>query len=244
MTSAYVAGAMAIHNRRRTWKRYIDLFLALTSFSRRKVVSYGLPPERVIIKPNSVSDPGIVRREWDTRALYVGRLALEKGPKTAVEAFNGLGKYKLDIIGTGPLGQCFEKLIGKTSNIRICGGVSQEEVLKRMRRASFLVVPSLWYEMQPRVIIEAMACGVPVLASKIGGLQEIVQHGKTGLVFRPGDPLDLRTNAIRLFEAMDENRAMGINARMEYERNYTPERNVDMLLGCYRKAIASRATLG
>jgi glycosyltransferase involved in cell wall biosynthesis len=112
-------------------------------------------------------------------------------------------------------------------------------MLRRMRHAQFLVVPSICYENSPRTIVEAFSSGLPVIASRLGALIDIVRDGITGLLFEPGDAADLAAK-IRWADAHPEEMIrMGKAARAEYEARYTPERNHEMLMTIYEDAIAS-----
>jgi glycosyltransferase involved in cell wall biosynthesis len=108
-----------------------------------------------------------------------------------------------------------------------------------MQGARFLVVPSIWYEGFPMTIAEAFACGLPVLCSRLGSLQEIVQDGCTGLHFNPRDTEDLAAKVEWAWSHPGEIREMGHVARREYERKYTPERNYEALLQIYERALRS-----
>jgi glycosyltransferase involved in cell wall biosynthesis len=106
-----------------------------------------------------------------------------------------------------------------------------------IKAARFLVWPSEgYYETFGLVAIEAFACGVPVIASRCGVMQEIVHHRRNGLHFNPGDPDDLARTVERAWTHPDEMREMGRNARAEYEAKYTAEHNYKMLMDVYRRA--------
>ena len=100
-----------------------------------------------------------------------------------------------------------------------------------------VVVPSTWYEMGPLTIVEAFACGLPVIASNLGSMAEVVRHRHNGLLFTPGDPEDLARQVRWAFDHPEELRAMRANARREYEEKYTAERNYKMLMAIYEMAI-------
>ena len=106
-----------------------------------------------------------------------------------------------------------------------------------MRDASVLVFPSIWYECAPMTIVEALACGLPVIASNLGSIPEFVQHGHNGLLFETGDAQDLARQVRWAFDHPDELRAMRANARREFEEKYTAERNYKMLMAIYEMAI-------
>ena len=106
-----------------------------------------------------------------------------------------------------------------------------------MRNAAVLIFPSIWYECNPITILEAFACGLPVIASDLGAMTEMVDHGRTGLLFRPGDAEDLARTVRWAMDHPAELAAMRVEARREYEAKYTPARNYTMLMEIYRTAI-------
>ena len=101
--------------------------------------------------------------------------------------------------------------------------------------------PSEWYEGLPLTIAEAFACGVPVIASRIGSMIDVVQDGRTGLHFTPGDPADLATKVEWAWSHSKQMEEMGRNARIEYEAKYTAERNYELLMEINRR-VTQRAT--
>jgi glycosyltransferase involved in cell wall biosynthesis len=109
-----------------------------------------------------------------------------------------------------------------------------------MKKARFLIFPSEWYEGFPVTIAESFACGVPVICSRLGSMQEIVTDGRTGLHFQPGDADDLRTKVLWAWDHANEIDAMGRRARREFEKKYTAARNIEMLQEIYEFAMASR----
>jgi glycosyltransferase involved in cell wall biosynthesis len=114
-----------------------------------------------------------------------------------------------------------------------------------IRNARFLVLPSEgYYETFGLVAVEAFAHGVPVIASRIGVMTEIVEDGVTGLHFNPGDAKDLAAKARLLWERPDEARRLGAQARARYEARYTPDRNYDMLMSIYKKVVTSNGAGG
>ena len=206
-----------------------------------KFIEGGLAAEKMVVKPNFVSpDPGR-RAGSGGYALYVGRLSAEKGVMTLLQAWQQLPGIPLKAVGDGPLMsnvQAFTHTHPEL-DIEVMGQRDPQEVLALMQGARFLVFPSEWYETFGRAVIEAFACGVPVLASRLGAMAELVDEGHTGLLFRPGDPQDLATKvrwAVEHPEAMD---LMGAHARHVYEEKYTAELNYHMLMNIYRTAISA-----
>ena len=239
--SGTVAAMLTAHRALRTWTKMVDTYITLTEFAREKFVRGGIPEEMITVKPHFVDpDPG----PGDGRggyALFVGRLSPEKGSDTLLSAWEHLGgKPRLKIVGDGPLAQRTAEAARRFPGIEWLGRRPLEDVYELMGGAAFLVFPSEVYETFGRVAIEAFAKGTPVVASKIGAIAELVEHGHTGLHFRPGDPQDLAAQV----EWASRNPAvlerMRKAARAEFEARYTAGRNHKLLMEIYRTA-AQRA---
>lgn len=241
--SAVTALMLAFHRLISTWSRQVNVFIALTNFAKRKFVEGGLPEEKIVVKPNFVHpDPGAQNGEGDY-ALYVGRLSPEKGVGTLVAAWQRLGKsIPLRIVGYGPLRAELEERAARLSLSQVSfeGWQPRQVTLDAMRRAAFLTFPSECYEGFPLGIAEAYACGVPVIASRLGAMEELVADGRTGLHFNPGDPEDLAAKVEWAWTHPEQMRTMGREARAEYETKYTAERNYRLLMEIYERAIAWR----
>lgn len=232
--SGAVAAMVTLHKGLGTWHRKVTRYIALNEFCRGKFIAGGLPADRIEIKPNFVDQQA--QPDWSGRAggLYVGRLSIEKGVTTLIEAMKTLPGHGLQVIGSGPLEDELRPVAGDAW----LGARPFPEVLQRMSRAAFLVLPSTCYEGFPRTLVEAYACGVPVIGSRHGSLQELVDEGRTGLLFEPGNAAEL-AERIRWAQAHPEAMlAMGRQARAQYEARYTPQRNAAQLEDIYRKAMA------
>jgi len=234
-----LAFSVALHRSLGTWTKHVDAFIALTEFQRALLVKAGLPAGRVHVKPNFISDipdpiPWVDRGNY---AVFVGRLSLEKGVRTLLSAWRSVSGVPLKILGDGPLRVELESQVRTQGiNAEFLGGVNREEVLAIVRGACLLVVPSECYEGFPMVILEAYACGTPVVASRIGSLAEIVLDGETGLHFEAGDPGSLAQRVHHLAERPDLARRMGMKAHEIFLEKYTAEKNLDMLVGIYNRA--------
>jgi glycosyltransferase involved in cell wall biosynthesis len=186
LQSAAVAAMLQAHRRRGTWSDLIDTYLVPTEFMRQKFIAGGLPANKIVVKPNfHEPDPG-TRERSDGYALYVGRLASEKGVRTMMRAWSATGA-PLGIIGDGPLAAEVAAWGRSRTEVTFHGALAHDQVIDHLKRAEYLLLPSEWYEGFPHVILEAFACGVPVVASRIGTLQDVVADGRTGVLFRPGD---------------------------------------------------------
>ena len=214
-----------------------DVYVALTEFARRKFVAGGLPADRIVVKPNFVAaDPGRGTGEGDY-ALFVGRLAPEKGIDVLLEAWQRLeGRVPLVILGDGPLGPRVAEAAARGRGIEWLGWRSRDEVQARLRNARFLVFPSIWYETFGLSIVESFAAGRPVVASAIGALEELVEEGRTGWLFPPGDPAALAACVERAWSDPARSAELGRAARAEYEARYTAERAYQGLLSVYQAA--------
>ena len=237
-TSAVVSSVLSVHNTVKTWKKKVDVFVALSEFARTKFIQGGLPAERIVVKPNFVLDPGIKISPGEY-ALYVGRLSEEKGIRVLLSAWKKLGvSVPLQIVGTGPLHEEVLSEIKRSDlkQVHCVGLLLHQEVLSLMHNARFLVFPSLWFEGFPVTIAEAFACGVPVITSRLGAMAEIVHDGRTGLHFAPGDVEDLAARVGWAWTHPAAMLEMGRAARKKYEAKYTPETNYKNLLAIYFRA--------
>ena len=224
---------LALHRKWHTWTNAIDCYIALTQFARQKFIVAGLPANKIVVKPNFVDpDPGIGNGDRQY-AIFVGRLSPEKGIETLISAWKALPvSIPLHIIGDGPYRTSLERA-NCGSAMRLYGHVSHDETLAAIKRAQFLILPSQCYENCPLTIIEAFACGTPVLCARLGAMQEIVADGRTGLHFAPGDPIDLALKAHWAWSHFDELAAMGRRARDEYKSRYAAAENYSMLMDIY-----------
>lgn len=242
--SAVVATMLATHRLLGTWEKVVDAYIARTSFSRDKLIEGGLPADKIAIIPSFAPDPGSSGDGSGRFALFAGRLSPEKGIATLLSAWdrlNGL-PFRLKVAGDGPLRKEVTRRAAG-GRIEYLGVLSREEVQALMREAAFLVFPSVCYENFPLAIVEAFASGLPVVASRLGAMAEIIEDGRTGLHFRPGDPEDLATKIEWVAGHLAEMARMRCEARAEYLLRYTPERNYQLLMEIYDRAIRTRFSL-
>jgi glycosyltransferase involved in cell wall biosynthesis len=229
-----VAAMLTIHRALKTWTDDVDAYIALTEFSRQKFIEGGLPREKILVKPNFVHPAPATGKGEGGFALFVGRLSAEKGVGTLLAAWETLGeKIPLKIAGDGPLADEVKAARG----IEWLGRVSRDRVVALMQDAAVLIFPSVWYETFGMSIIEAYAVGLPVIASKIGVVNSLVAHQRTGLHFLPGDPADLAVQVEWMLNHPEEWSQMRQNARAEFEAKYRAERNYETLIHIYETAI-------
>lgn len=239
LASVGTVAMLVLHQLLGTWQTKIDRFIALTDFAKEKFIQGGIPSDKIVVKPNFVSpDPGSKRRR-DNYALFVGRLSSEKGIITLLNAWKQIDSISLKIVGYGPLNEEVKKIVARENfhTVEIIGQLNKNDIFNLMKEAIFLLFPSEWYEGFPNTLVEAFACGLPVIASKLGSIAEIIEDGVTGLHFEAGNPVDLADKIKWLIENPDKSRHMGKNARKVFLEKYTAEKNYKILMNIYHQAI-------
>jgi glycosyltransferase involved in cell wall biosynthesis len=228
--SGAIAGSLGLHRAVRTFGR-INLYLAVSRFVGVKHIEAGFPPERIRTKPN-FAWPVPRRHGAGEYFLYVGRLSAEKGISTLLEASRRSGQ-RLIIVGDGPEAGSLTSAAPPT--VEFEGLTEASDVAKLVRGARALLVPSVGYEGAGRVVLEAYAAGVPVVASRIGGLPEAVEDGFSGLLLPPADALAWAAAMERLLDD-EESERLGEGAWTLWNERYTPERGLAGLESAYASA--------
>nr|WP_254207727.1 glycosyltransferase family 4 protein [Paenibacillus sp. AK121] len=223
-----------------TWQHKVSRYIALTEFARDKFAESGIPLDRIAVKPNFVHHQ-TVKAKYDPNdryLLFVGRISAEKGVRNLLQAWSQLedrGGLRLVIIGDGP-----EKAelaaAHQQEDIRFLGKQDGDTVLDCMSRAMYVMVPSIWYEGFPMTIVESYSVGTPVLCSRIGALEEVVEDGVTGFHFQHDDLENIKT-VIRRAVAYENYAAMRQKVAQNYAAHYTEEVNVKQLLAIYSEAM-------
>jgi len=244
--TAALAMMAAVHRALATWQTRVDLYIALSHFSRRKFIEGGLPADRIVVKPNFAIADSSPKSGAGEYALFVGRLSEEKGLDLLLSAFRSMAmRVPLRIVGVGPLFKTLSREIAgrSLSHVELIGHRTAEEVRGIMRGARFLIFPSTCFETFGLAIAEAFACGLPVIATRLGVMEEMIEDGATGLLFELGNAVDLATKVEWAWTHPEEMAVMGRASRAEYEAKYTPERNyrrmVEIYAGATRQAASS-----
>jgi glycosyltransferase involved in cell wall biosynthesis len=225
--SLVMATALAAH--RGTW-RSVDHYIALTDAIADHLRAYGIPADRITVKPNGVPDPGPAPAEPGTGFVYLARLTEEKGLPLLLDAWrthpvDTLGP--LWILGDGPLRTLAERAAEERADVHFLGQRPAAEVRTTIRSAAVVVVPSVWYDVLPTVVIEALANGRPVLGTNLGGIPYLV--GDAGWVVDP----TVEAFAAGLAIARETAAERAVHARTRYEADFTPELSVKRLLDVY-----------
>jgi glycosyltransferase involved in cell wall biosynthesis len=217
------------------WKRsyeQVDIFISPSEF-HKKLISVRIDESKIRVLPNGVEIHRFEPRfDHDGYVLFFGRISPEKGIKTLLEAFSFLSpKPQLKIVGSGPLEDELQRTYGKTAEF--LGYMSGEKLKNIIRGAACVVVPSECIENCSMTVLESMALGKPVIASRVGGIPEQIIDGKTGLLFEPGNATELAKKIKTLLADNHSLIAMGKAARQRVEEKYTIIQHMDGLLNIY-----------
>jgi glycosyltransferase involved in cell wall biosynthesis len=219
----------------------VDKFIAPSEFLRDKLIDYGFKKDKVICM-NNFNNIELYDKEDspDDFYLYVGRISYEKGIKTLIDAAIRAGIGRLKIVGEGPLKEdmtLYVKSRNTNGRIDFLGHKSHPEVLQLVKKCRFLVLPSECYENFPYSVLEACANGKPVIASRIGGIPEIVKNWDTGLLFEPGSSEYLSLKIRYLMKHPEKAEEMGRNARIFVKKELNAERYYRRLMDVYESVI-------
>ncbi|HVW87428.1 MAG TPA: glycosyltransferase family 4 protein [Bryobacteraceae bacterium] len=243
LASAAVVRMLAASRRRRIWTEKTDAFVALSESSRRRFAAAGIPAGKIFIKPNFV--PARIARPLRSGSLrnliYAGRLSPEKGVRLLLQAWARVDRRraKLIVAGTGPLARelrDFAAALSLGDSVDFPGHISPERIEELLADSRGAILPSLCLENFPRMLVEAFASGRGVIAADIGALGELVEHCKTGLLFRAGDAESLAFAMETILRDDSLASRLGEAAAQEYAEKYTPSRNLKTLFEIYEFA--------
>lgn len=217
---------------RKRIEEFTDCFIAPSEFMRNMMVRGGFSRDRISVVPNFVSGEFISAiPESSSRSdafLYCGRLSEEKGIATLIGAAIQAGVW-LNIAGDGPMRGELERRYGGTDGIRFLGACGRKKVAALMAEAAALVVPSEWFENNPCSVAEALCCGTPVIASRIGGIPEMAGRGD-GVLFEAGNAEELAGILMRFSRCNSfDNASIAARARSRYSEAI----HIDKLLQIY-----------
>jgi len=236
--TAGVATMLSFHRFLGTWSKQVTLYITLTEFATKKFIDAGFPQDKLVIKPNFLINPPSPEFQNSGFVVFIGRLGEEKGLKTLIEAWKNIPTIPLKILGEGPMHLELEKIARELNlSIEILGYRPPQECMNYLKMSQFFIFPSIWYEGLPMVVLEAMACGKPIIASRIGVLPELIKDKVTGLLFEPGDAKDLAKKVKWMINHKAEAIEMGKRARIEFEEKYSADKNYELLMDIYQKAI-------
>ncbi|MCA1842572.1 MAG: glycosyltransferase, partial [Actinobacteria bacterium] len=247
--SALMALELGLHTAMGAYEP-VSRFVCPSRFLAAKMAQAGVFPDRLRHVPHFV-DAASLPPAAGHRAgvVYAGRLSPEKGVDVLVEAvarldrpgFRNIVGAGLEVLGDGPARPALERLAAARAPGRVSfrGRRDRPEVLERLRSAQVAVLPSRWYENQPLIVLEALACGVPVVASDLGGTAELVDHGVDGLLVPPDDPGALAAALARLLDDPGTTARMGAAGAVKAAGAFSPELHLERIHSLYAEAARS-----
>lgn len=230
-------------NRVHAWRGYynelVDAFICPSQWLLERHVEAGISKEKLFHLPYPIDLQTLKpRTKHGGYLLFAGRLSAEKGLEVLLDAVENL-PTQLQIAGEGPLRPALEARVRERGqrNVTFRGRLTGQELEDAFQRAAWNIVPSIWFENQPLTILESFAYGVPVLASDLGAIPELVQEGETGALFTPGDSESLRNRLEELLPREDQRNQLSGNARRLVEENFSSKIHLDRLLALYERIL-------
>jgi glycosyltransferase involved in cell wall biosynthesis len=237
--------AMSLVFNRTRWLDRPARVIALSPAQRQLLVAHGADPAKVVVKPNFVApgpsrDPGTA----GAHVLSLGRLSAEKGLHVLMDAWDRVtasepSAVPLVIAGSGPLEREVRAWANRRPDVQVLGQVERAHGAALVAEARAVVVPSVWEETFGLVVIEAMAAGVPALASAQGSFPSLIAHDVDGWLHTPGDAAQLASHINAVIEDRGDADRLGRAARTTYASRFTPEANLPLLEAVYRAALGT-----
>lgn len=231
-------GSMIAYGEAKKWsykklEQYIDTFICPSQFMADKMMQGGFDAKKIITLCNFIDTEKTKRENYEKEDYYcfIGRLSHEKGVKTLIETAKTL-PYKLKIIGGGDLKE--QLMVQATDNIEFVGYKKWDEIKEIVGKARFSVIPSEWYENNPLSVIEAQCLGTPILGANIGGIPELIETGKTGMLFESRNPKDLKEKITQMF-SMDFNYTQ---IAQQSQNRYSSENYYQEIIKIYLKSVS------
>ena len=217
----------------------VRLFIAPSRFLADKMTEAKVFPERMRVLSHFIHSAGIATKSDAGKGfVYAGRLSPEKGVDVLIEAAAQMPAIAVDVLGDGPTRPELERLADRKApgRVRFHGRVDKDSVHQAMRSALAVIVPSRWYENQPITILEAFACGVPVIGTRLGGIPELVTDGVNGYTVAPNDPAALAALMGALVSRPEDAIRFGQAAKRLVENSFTPAVHLRGIQDIYAEA--------
>ena len=238
-SSALIALEAYLNRLTRAYERHVSLFLTPSRFLREVLIAGGMPADRIRVVPNFV-EPDAWRASDDGRhVLFAGRLEAYKGVLNVLAAARRLPGIPFHVVGSGTQEAEVRRIAAGLPNVTVTGHLDHAALRAELMEACCLVAPSLWHDVAPQVVLEAFACGKPVIAVRRGGLQEMVEHGVNGLLLADDDPAELAAAIAALWEQPSLRARLGRAARETACSRYAPARHYQALMAAYAFALGS-----
>jgi glycosyltransferase involved in cell wall biosynthesis len=226
----------SVARRFRLFHDNVSMLIVMTLFAKRRLLQTGFRDDQIALVPNPASMKGSAVSPSSGKYVgFVGRVSQEKGVDTLLAAAAQLPDIQFKVAGDGPL--LSEMKARAPFNVEFLGRLRSDQLREFYGRSRFVVVPSVCFEQFPLALLEAMALGLPVIASRIGGLPEIVDECVTGSLFEPGNPVALIRELRRLWDDPQLCNRMGRAGQQKVIREYNEEVYFHNLMSVYQTAI-------
>ncbi len=225
--------------------RIADCIMITNKFDKNFIIEhFKINSKKIYILPNFI-DISLFRpiptKRKEKIILFIGRLKEEKNLANLIESFKYLENYSLDIIGEGSQKPSLKVLIEKLalqSRIRFLGSFPNSEIPKILNQYHLFILPSLW-EGNPKVLLEAMSCGIACIGSKTPGIQEIITHKKNGYLCN-FDSKSIAESIKRVYEDIELRKTFGKNAREYVINNNSLEKIVEREISIYKSLLKKK----
>ena len=221
------------------YTKKIDYIITPSEFYREKLIEDGISENKIVAIHNSVELKDYdIPTEDDRYALYFGRLSKEKGVLNLINSFSKLVNGILYIAGEGPEKEKIEVFIKENNlqdRIKLLGFLDSTEMKEKIRKCKFVVIPSIWYENCPYSVMETLAIGKPVIGADIGGIPELVQNDRSGIIYKYDDINELADKMKELFNNEELVKEFGNNAKEDANRLYGKEKYYSEIIKIYEK---------
>lgn len=217
-----------------TYKK-VDGYIALTEFNKEKI-GKKIDLDKIYIKPNFMVDKRKCCENVEKNYyIYIGRIDELKGIDLLINAWKSINKSNLIIIGSGPYEDKAKHFCkkNKIQNVEFLGFKKKSDVLRLLKGAKALVLPSQWYEGFPMTIVESFSEGVPVIASDIGNLSVIIENEVNGLLFKHDDVNSLINAINRIDSDYDLMKKLEDGAKKTFLDKYNEKINYKLLINIY-----------
>ena len=218
----------------------VDRYIAVSQFYRDKMIEFGFSPGQVVCIPNYIDASKFERPYADEGyALFFGRLSHEKGLDHLLDAVALTPDIPLYIAGTGPSEEQLKQAVKDRglANVTFLGFVSGDELLNLISKASFTVVPSIWYENCPMSVLESLALQTPVIGAEIGGIPELVNHEKDGYTYQAGNSQVLADAMQMMMADAIRRQQMGEAGRKKIIEDFNEATHYQLLIDLYLEII-------
>lgn len=238
--SGLYALTIGMHRAAGTFNR-IGHVIALTEFSAAKLRQYALfEPTKISVLGNFLPEPlpsPVFEKSNTAYVAYLGRISSEKGLQTLLQASAHCPHIPVKIAGDGDALAALKQSAQHLPQVEFVGYLQGDEKIAFLQNAFVVVIPSTCYEMFPITVLEAMACGTPVVASSLGGLSTLIDHNQNGLLFPPADALNLAQQIQLLRQNTRYAIQLAKAARQHLEKNFTAKQHLEQLIAIYRKSL-------